>query len=175
MTATQGGAILTPRAIMAVVVSALSSVFVHRMGYRRPWLIGIWLMSMSMMLMSVAVDPIAGLGPSEFLVMSIFTGIGGIAVGVAIPPSQAAYFDLRPDLMASAAGFRAMAGNSGGVFGTAIVTLVLSQFSDKVLGIQIIFFALGITVLISQIWVFMVPDRQRHEIVVTEREAVPAG
>jgi nitrate/nitrite transporter NarK len=127
-----------------------------------------------MMLMSLAVDPIAGLGPSEFLVMSIFTGIGGIAVGVAIPPSQAAYFELRPDLMAAAAGFRAMAGNSGGVFGTAIVTLALSQFDDKVLGTQIIFFALGLAVLVSQFWVFMVPDKQRQAVVV-EREAVPAG
>jgi EmrB/QacA subfamily drug resistance transporter len=170
MTATQGGAILTPRAIMAVVVSAVSSVFVHRMGYRRPWLIGIWMMAMSMILMSLAVEPVAGLGPSAFLVMSIFTGVSGIAVGIAIPPSQAAYFDLRPDLMASAAGFRAMAGNSGGVFGTAIVTLALSQFGDKVLGVQVIFFALGIAVLVSQIWVFMVPVRGRE--VVVEREVV---
>jgi EmrB/QacA subfamily drug resistance transporter len=175
MTATQGGAILTPRAVMAVLISAISSVFIHRLGYRRPWLVGIWLMATSMMLMSVAVDPIAGLGPSEFLVMSIFTGLGGIAVGVAIPPSQAAYFELKPEAMASAAGFRAMAGNSGGVFGTAIVTLALSQFTDKALGVQIIFFALGITVLISQIWVFMVPDKQRQPAVITEREAVPAG
>jgi MFS family permease len=155
---------------MAVVVSAVSSVFVHRMGYRRPWLIGIWMMAMSMILMSLAVEPVAGLGPSAFLVMSIFTGVSGIAVGIAIPPSQAAYFDLRPDLMASAAGFRAMAGNSGGVFGTAIVTLALSQFGDKVLGVQVIFFALGIAVLVSQIWVFMVPVRGRE--VVVEREVV---
>ncbi len=175
MTATQGGAILTPRAIMAVLVSALSSVFIHRLGYRRPWLVGIWMMAASMMLMSVAVNPIAGLGPSEFLVMSIFTGIGGIAVGVAIPPSQAAYFELKPEAMASAAGFRAMAANSGGVFGTAIVTLALSQFDDKVLGVQIIFFALGVMVLISQIWVFMVPVKQRQPVIVREHGTVAAS
>jgi Na+/melibiose symporter-like transporter len=74
--------------------------------------------------------------------------------------------------MASAAGFRAMAGNSGGVLGTTIVTLFLSQFEDKVLGVQIIFFILGVVVLLSQFWVFMVPDRVKepHELAVA-----PAG
>ena len=120
------------------------------------------------------VDPVNAYGEQVVLHVSGLTGIGGIAVGVAIPPSQAAYFELKPEAMASAAGFRAMAGNSGGVFGTAIVTLALSQFTDKVLGTQIIFFALGITVLISQIWVFMVPDRQTKPVAV-EREAVTVG
>jgi MFS family permease len=168
MSATQGGAILTPRSVMAVVLSLIASIFVAKLGYRRPWLVGLYLMALSMILMGVAVDFVSGdLGiGSPFLVMSAFTFIAGLAIGIAIPPAQAAYFDLRPDLMASAAGFRAMAGNSGGVFGTTIVTLFLSQFDDKVLGIQIIFFILGVVVLISQFWVFMVPDRvkQPHEL-----------
>jgi MFS family permease len=132
------------------------------MGYRRPWLIGLYLMATSMLLMSTSVDAFSDLGlGSPFLVMSMFTFIAGIAIGIAIPPAQAAYFDLRPDLMASAAGFRAMAGNSGAVFGTTFVTLFLSQFDDKVLGVQIVFFILGIVVLVSQVWVFMVPDRAK--------------
>ena len=167
MSATQGGAILTPRSVMAVVLSLIASIFVAKLGYRRPWLVGLYLMATSMILMGAAVDAATGLGlGSPFLVMSMFTFIAGLAIGIAIPPAQAAYFDLRPDLMASAAGFRAMAGNSGGVFGTTLVTLFLSQFDDKVLGVQIIFVVLGIIVLLSQFWVFMVPDRQKqpHEL-----------
>ena len=174
MSATQGGAILTPRSVMAVVLSLIASIFVAKLGYRRPWLVGLYLMAASMMLMGAAVDTVSGLGfGSPFLVMSMFTFIAGIAVGIAIPPAQAAYFELRPDLMASAAGFRAMAGNSGGVFGTTLVTLFLSQFHDKVLGMQMIFFALGVVVLISQFWVFMVPDRQKepHELEVSPAPA----
>jgi MFS family permease len=162
MSATQGGAILTPRSVMAVILSLISSIYVAKMGYRRPWLIGLYLMATSMLLMSTSVDAFSDLGlGSPFLVMSMFTFIAGIAIGIAIPPAQAAYFDLRPDLMASAAGFRAMAGNSGAVFGTTFVTLFLSQFDDKVLGVQIVFFILGIVVLVSQVWVFMVPDRAK--------------
>ena len=175
MSATQGGAILTPRSVMAVVLSLISSIFVAKLGYRRPWLVGLYLMAASMILMSTAVDAVSGIGlGSPFLVMSMFTFIAGLAIGIAIPPAQAAYFDLRPDLMASAAGFRAMAGNSGGVFGTTLVTLFLSQFDDKVLGVQIVFFILGVVVLISQFWVFMVPDRQKepHELAVSP---APAG
>jgi MFS family permease len=126
-----------------------------------------------MLLMSTAVDTISGFGlGSPFLVMSMVTFIAGLAIGIAIPPAQAAYFDLRPDLMASAAGLRAMAGNSGAVFGTTFVTLFLSQFDDKVLGTQIVFFILGIIVLISQVWVFMVPDRERAP---RELEATPVA
>ena len=173
MSATQGGAILTPRSVMAVVLSLISSIFVAKMGYRRPWLVGLYLMALSMILMGSSIDTFVDLGfGSPFLVMSMFTFIAGLAVGIAIPPAQAAYFDLRPDLMAASAGFRAMAGNSGGVFGTTIVTLFLSQFEDKALGVEIIFVFLGITVLISQVWVFMVPDRQKEP---KEREMSPVA
>jgi EmrB/QacA subfamily drug resistance transporter len=161
MSATQGGAILTPRALMAVVVSALSAVFIGRLGYRRPWIAGIYLMGLSMILMSIAVEPSVSAGISPFLIMSLLTAIGGIAVGVAIPPSQAAYFELRPDMMAAAAGFRAMAGNSGGFFGVTMTTLLISQFADQQTGIQVVFFGLGVLVLLSQLLVFMVPDKSR--------------
>ena len=165
MSATQGGAILTPRSIIAVVLSLIASIFVKKLGYRRPWLIGIYLMAVSMMLMGAAVGTISGFGlGSPFIVMSMFMFIAGLAIGIAIPPAQAAYFELRPDLMSSAAGFRAMAGNSGGVFGTTFVTLFLSQFEDKVLGVQIVFVILGAIVLLSQFWVFMVPDRQKEPL-----------
>jgi hypothetical protein len=65
-----------------------------------------------------------------------------------------------------------MAGNSGGVFGTTLVTLILGQFDDKVLGIQAIFFFLGVVVLLSQFWIFMVPDRQKEPEPI---EAIPAA
>ena len=162
LNATQGGAILTPRAVMAVVVSLLASIFVSRLGYRRPWLVGIYLLAISMILMGTSVDAVGGLGISPFAAMAAITLIAGIATGLAMPPAQAAYFDLRPDLMSTAAGLRAMAGNSGAVFGTTVVTLFISQFDDKAAGIAIMFFILGLVVLLSQFWVFMVPGQIRR-------------
>jgi MFS family permease len=177
MSATQGGAILTPRSLVAVVVSLISSVFVARLGYRRPWLIGIYLMAGAMMLTSLGVQEtdVLGLTLTPFLLLSLFTCVAGLAIGIAIPPSQNAYFDLRPDLMATSAGFRAMAGNSGGVFGTAMVTLALSQFEDKAAGVEVIFIALGCVVLLSQVFVFMVPDRAKTPRSIEVVEAAPAG
>ncbi len=162
MNATQGGAILTPRSVMAVLVSLLASIYVTRMGYRRPWLLGTYLMATSMMLMGTSVGTLGGFGISPFFAMASITCIAGIATGISMPPAQAAYFDLRPDLMSAAAGFRAMAGNSGAVFGTTIVTLFLSQFDDKAAGLEIMFFIFGGVVLLSQVWIFMVPDRFRR-------------
>jgi EmrB/QacA subfamily drug resistance transporter len=177
MSATQGGAILTPRSLVAVVVSLISSVFVARIGYRRPWLIGIYLMASAMMLTSIGVQEVdfLGLTLTPFLLLSLFTCIAGLAIGVAIPPSQNAYFDLRPDLMATSAGFRAMAGNSGGVFGTAMVTLALSHFDDKAQGVEVIFFALGCLVLLSQVFVFMVPDKAKAPKALQAVEVTAAG
>ena len=166
MSATEAGAILTPRSLAAVIVSFVSSIFVGRMGYRRPWLTGIYMMATSMFLMSLGLDGIGvlGLEVSPFVLLCLITGLGGVAIGVAIPPSQNAYFDLVPDQMATAAGFRAMFGNSGAVFVTALVTLTLSQFSDKVLGFHVIFAALGCLVLLSQIWAFMVPEKPKRPV-----------
>ena len=171
MSATQGGAILTPRSIVAVIVSAVASIFVAKFGYRRPWLIGVYLMAGSMLAMGLLVPFAAGNDlASPFLIMSIVTCIAGLGIGIAIPPSQNAYFDLRPDQVAASAGFRAMAGNSGAVFGTTLVTLALSHIGDKAAGTEIIFVALGGVVLLSQIFVFMVPDKPK-----TPRFAPGAG
>jgi EmrB/QacA subfamily drug resistance transporter len=165
MSATESGAILTPRSLTAVVVSALSSVFVVRLGYRRPWLVGIYLLAASMLLMSIGIhNPhVLGLKVPDFVFLSAIVAVAGLGVGIAIPPSQNAVFDLLPDQMASVAGMRAMFGNSGAVIGTTAVTLVLSHFHDRVAGMRVIFFSLGLIVLVSQVLVFFVPDLKRRE------------
>jgi MFS family permease len=167
MSATESGAILTPRALTAAVVSLLGSVFLIRFGYRRPWLVGIYFLAASMFLASLGIHQLSlfGVGISNFGVLAAIMCLGGFGVGIAAPSSQNAHFDLLPDRISAAAGLRAMFGNSGAVVGTTMVTLILGHFSDKAAGLQYIFLGLAVVVLLSQVCVFFVPDaaKQRRE------------
>jgi EmrB/QacA subfamily drug resistance transporter len=164
MSATQSGALLTPRSIAAVVVSILVSVFVVRRGYRLPWLVGGWLFGGSMLVASLGLHDLSflGLAPSNFLLLSLILLISGVGMGMGAPSSQNASLDLLPDKISAAAGIRAMFGNSGGVLGTTLVALALSQFDDKVTGMRYIFLGLGCTNLLSQVWIFLIPDTARQ-------------
>jgi Na+/melibiose symporter-like transporter len=175
--ATKAGAILTPRSIAAVVVSLIMSVILRTTGYRKPWLVGIYLLSGAVFFTAIAphnVD-VLGLHLSGFVFLSAILFMGGVGVGVSAPPSQNANFDLVPDNIAAAAGLRAMFANSGSILGTTLVTLALSQFHDKVHGMQHIMLALAVVVFSSQIMVFMVPEMNRNRISTAAEEhiAVP--
>ncbi len=167
MSAAESGAVLTPRAITAAVISLLGSVFLIRFGYRKPWLLGIYCLAASMVLVSFGLHNFSlfGVGLSNFTVLAVIMCIGGFGVGIAAPSSQNAHFDLLPDRISAAAGLRAMFGNSGAVVGTTMVTLVLGHFSNKAVGLQYVFLGLAAAVLLSQVFVFFVPDaaKQRRE------------
>lgn len=174
MSATQSGALLTPRSVAAVVVSILVSIYVLHRGYRLPWLIGGWMFGASIVVTSLGVHDLSVIGytPSNFLILAIILCVAGIGMGMSAPSSQNASLDLLPDKIAAAAGMRAMFGNSGGVLGMTLVTLALSQFDDKVTGMRYIFLALGCTNLLSQGWIFLIPDTARQRR--TERDLQPA-
>ncbi len=175
MSAAASGAILTPRALTASVVSVVGSVFLIRFGYRRPWLTGIYLLAMCMFLTSLGLHDVsvAGIHLSNFGMLAIIMCIGGLGVGIAAPSGQNAHFDLLPDRISAVAALRAMFGNTGNVVGTTLVTLVLGHFSDKAEGLRYTFVGLGVVVLLSQICVFFVPDAaktRREESDRSERE-----
>jgi MFS family permease len=164
MSASESGAVLTPRALTAAVVSVIGSIFLIRFGYRKPWLLGIYLLAASMILTSLHLHDVSlgGLDISNFELLAAIMCLGGLGVGIAAPSSQNAHFDQLPDRISAAAGLRAMFGNSGAVLGTTMVSLVVAQFDDKVAGFHFVFLALAATVLLSQVCVFFVPDFARE-------------
>jgi MFS family permease len=176
MSASESGAVLTPRALTAAVVSIIGSVFLIRFGYRKPWLLGIYLLAASMILTSLHLHDlsIGGQGVSNFELLAAIMCLGGLGVGIAAPSSQNAHFDQLPDRISAAAGLRAMFGNSGAVLGTTMVSLVLAQFNDKVAGFHFVFLALAATVLLSQVCVFFVPDTARLRREQVTASEVPA-
>jgi MFS family permease len=98
-----------------------------------------------------------GEGPLLMLIVML----GGIGMGISNPAASNAVLDLIPKKVAAVAGLRGMFRQTGGIFGTATITLLLSHFQDKGLGFQQISFGLGILMLLLIPLTFIIPDMAR--------------
>jgi EmrB/QacA subfamily drug resistance transporter len=160
MTAGQDGLLLTPRSLAMIVVSSITSLFIIRFRYRPPMIAGLIIISLSLFLLSRGYHDviILGLGLGNMVVLALFVMIWGAGMGIANPAANNAALDLLPEKVAAVAGMRGMFRATGGVLGTAGVTLALSYFSDKTVGMQDIYFVLAFLLLLLIPIVFLIPD-----------------
>ncbi|MBI2909218.1 MAG: DHA2 family efflux MFS transporter permease subunit [Chloroflexi bacterium] len=179
MSAVESGLILTPRSLMMVVMSAVSSFFLIRFGYRLPMIVGTIFISLSLFLMSAGYHNVNLLGVStpDIVLLSLMVIIAGFGMGISAPAANNAALDLLPGKVAAVAGIRGMFRTTGGVLGTAVIVLVLSHFPDKAAGVQDTFFALGILILLVIPFIFMIPDvaRQRRAAETARRDEAAAS
>ena len=167
MSASESGFILTPRSIAIMGMTALSSLFIIRFRYRPPMIIGIALVSGSMVLLSQGYHNVVLFGWQipDIALLTFLVMIGGVGLGTANPASNNAALDLIPGKISAAAGMRGMFRGTGGVIGTAVLVLALSHFQDKAHGLQVIFFGFGIVVAMVIPLVFLIPDTARQRYV----------
>jgi MFS family permease len=175
LTASESGAILTPRSIATAAISTFTSVFLIRYGYRFPMIAGAVLMALSLFLLGLGLKDVVILGivvPNLILLAAIVV-MSGFGIGISGPASQNAALDIVPEKLAIVAGLRGMIMSTGGIFGIAAITLALSQFEDQAQGVEVILTALGFIVLVCVPLVFFVPDfaRQRREAARAARAA----
>ncbi|HXG36469.1 MAG TPA: MFS transporter [Dehalococcoidia bacterium] len=171
MTAGESGLLLTPRSAAMAITSIGASFLLLRGGYRLPMITGTLLIISSLLLTSRGFHDANFLGWQipNLLLLSSLVGITGIGIGIAGPASSNAALDLIPEKVAAVAGLRGMFRSTGGVLGTATVTLVLSRFNDKALGMEYIFLflALGLSLLLPLI--FLIPDLAKQRQVAAAR------
>ncbi len=164
MTAEQSGLLLTPRSIIMIATSALTSLFIIRFRYRLPMILGLCIISLSLYLLSRGYSDVSfmGLDIHNLALLSVFVALGGIGVGIANPASNNAVLDLIPEKIAAVAGLRGMFRQTGGMLGTATVVLALSHYQDKGLGFEhlSLFFSVFLLLLIPI--VFLIPDTARQ-------------
>jgi EmrB/QacA subfamily drug resistance transporter len=160
MTPGQDGVLLTPRSITMIIVSALTSLFIIRFRYRLPMIIGIVIISGTLIILSRGFHDLslAGIGLHSMVLLATLVALVGVGMGIANPASNNAALDLIPEKVAEATGMRGMSRSVGGVIGTAVVTLILSYFPDKARGMQDIYLGLAIIMLLIIPFVFMIPD-----------------
>ncbi|MBI2864150.1 MAG: MFS transporter [Chloroflexi bacterium] len=175
MSAAESGSILAPRSVAMATASALSSIFVIRWGFRLPMVLGLVLNAPSLFLVSQGFHDVSllGLQVPNFVLLSLIVLLAGAGQGIAAPASNNACLDLMPGKVAAMVGLRGMFRSTGGVFGTAIVILVASQFEQQqqAMGVQGVFFAFGLVSILAVPVVFLIPDtaRQRHVAAREER------
>lgn len=164
MSPAESGALLTPRSIAMIAASTLSSFFLIRKGYHKPMIIGVLLVFVCMVMLGASFSDVslAGIAIPDFWVLSVPILLGGLGMGISNPASANAGLDLVPDKMAAAAGMRGMFRNTGGVLGTAAMTIALSQFDDKAEGFRDIFLFIAIAHLLLIPLTLAIPDTARN-------------
>lgn len=160
MSASQSGLILTPRSIGSIIMAAIASFFIIRFRYRLPMILGALIMSISFFILGRGYNEITIFGwqITSFWWLIIIATLSGIGMGITNPAVNNAVLDLLPEKVAAVTGIRGMFRVTGGVFGTAVIALVLSHFQDKALGLERISLLFGIILIAMIPLTFLIPD-----------------
>jgi len=155
------GVILTPRSFAVIPSSAITSFLLKRWGYRWPMISGLFIVSLSTILLGGPgvhlMRTIGGhLGIAEILaILIMFTGIG---MGLTLPASNNACIELMPERVATITGLRGMCRSVGGAFGISIMTIILHSSSTPANGFRTAFISFGLVLLFAIPLVFFMPS-----------------
>jgi MFS family permease len=84
--------------------------------------------------------------------------IGGIGMGMMMPPSNNACIELMPDKVATITGLRGMFRTVGGIMGISLITMILHLSSDPIVGFKVAFCSYGAGMLLGLPLIFMMPE-----------------
>jgi EmrB/QacA subfamily drug resistance transporter len=173
------GFLLTPRAVMMVLVSIIASVYIIKFGYRIPMIAKCLLQAATLALLSLGLSRVE-IGPFVFGAvawLSLLMVMTGTGLGIGQPASNNAALDVIPTKIASAAAVRNMFRLTGGLIGTSMVSVTLAFYgrAHEVAGFETVFNLLAVFNLICIPIVFFIPDsariRRRQSL---ENTATPA-
>ena len=132
MSVLESGLLLTPRSIMQIASSAVVSVYLTRMGYRRPILVGTLTMVVGFTILALrpsGIDlPWISIGPLPILLGVV--GMLGFGHGTCTPAASNACIELMPDKVSTITGLRGMFRQMGNGIGMGIATGILSNVSN---------------------------------------------
>jgi EmrB/QacA subfamily drug resistance transporter len=163
MTPLLSGAVLTPRSISIIATSIFASLWLIRLGYRIPMLVGSALVTVMLLLLgsgwtAVQIGPLSLSG--FWLLASILT-IGGAGLGLANPASNNASLDMAPERAAALTGVRSMFRLTGGVLSVTAISVALTFFPDRGQGLSVIFGSLSLAMLVVVPLTLSIPDSAR--------------
>jgi len=164
MSPAESGFVLTPRALVMIVVSTTAAFLLTRTGYRRPLILGALVGSLATFLLSLGIrEPtLLGIHLSDLVLLSIFMGISGLGNGMVLPSMNNAGLDLAPGRVASVTALISLFSNTGNIIGTAVIILVMSQFDDQAQGLRAMFMVLAGLLLVAIPLTFLFPDLGRR-------------
>lgn len=163
LSAQASGAVLTPRAAAMALMSVLTSLFIIKLGYRLPMIVGMLFISLSMLLLGQGWTTVVlgGIQFDGFVVMASIVLLTGIGMGISGPAANNAALDLAPDQAAQITGLRGMFRTMGGIIGIASVVLVLSLSQDRAAALSHTFLVLSALTLVTIPLTLVIPDTAR--------------
>jgi len=174
MSRSASGLLLTPRAIAMIVASSLGALLLPRTGYRKPIVVGMLGMAVTLLIMSRGIhDPsVGGVEVSNFAYLAALAGMSGFFFGVSGPAANNAAIELAPDRIAAITGLRGMFRSVGGSIGTSLVVLVMSHAATREQGLEEAFIGLAVAAALVSLLVVGIPDRAGTRVSV---RSAPAG
>ncbi len=163
LTPFESAAVLTPRAVVVTATSLVASLYVRRLGYRVPMLLGMACVGSTFMLMAQGWSTLQ-IGAwliQGFWLLAMLIAIGGFGMGLANPASNNVAIDLAPDKAASITGIRGMFRLAGGTISISCVVLALSMFEDQANGLDLIFLVFSGVLLLTVPLVLLIPEPGR--------------
>lgn len=167
LTILASGMILTPRSIGTISASALTSFLIRRMGYRRPMILGMILISLSTILLcdqDFRLFQLLGIHLGAAGNLSILIMVTGIGLGILLPASNNACIELMPDKVATITGLRGMFRSVGGICGISLMTIILHVSATLERGFRTIFIAFGLGLLLAIPLAFLMPSGRKRGI-----------
>jgi EmrB/QacA subfamily drug resistance transporter len=159
----ESGAILTPRSLAMIATSIVASLFLIRLGYRLPMILGMLATAASLALLALGGDALVigdlRLGP--FWIMSMEMLLAGFGMGLSAPASNNAALDLLPGRTSVITGLRGMFRSTGGVLGVALIVLGLEFSPDKAEGLSHIFLVIAAVMVLTVPLALRIPDTAR--------------
>jgi len=170
----ESGAVLTPRSLMMIGFSTVTSLFLLQFGYRLLMVVGLGFIIAALLGLSQGwtVLTLGAFTLGTFPLLIIVNALSGIGMGLVMPSSNNAAIDLMPERAAILTGIRGMFRSTGGVIGTALIVLALELSTDKAAGLRLVFLILGLLLLLTIPLAFLMPDGR---VARRQPDAPPSG
>ncbi|MBM3940311.1 MAG: MFS transporter [SAR202 cluster bacterium] len=138
--------------------SALTSILLlKRYGYRPLLLVGVVILTLSMLVVGMGWFRLPPETVPVYWVLWVILAIAGLGMGIQAPPSNNAGIELLPNRVSSIVGLRGMFRFAGSVMSTTVIFFVLAGFEDEARGIEVVYLALGLVLLLAIPLIFLMP------------------
>jgi len=158
------GVILTPRSLVIIPASTITSFLLRRCGYRWPMVLGLIIISLPTIFLGQDLQLLRTMGLHWGIaeILAFLVMVCGIGAGIANPASNNACIELMPEKVATITGLRGMFKSLGAALGTSLITFILHFSSNPRNGFRIIFISFGLVLLFTIPLVFLMPSGKKE-------------
>jgi EmrB/QacA subfamily drug resistance transporter len=171
MSTFDSGFVMTPRSIGVLIASALSSLLLVRLGYRKPMIVGTILSLLSLFALGIITpDRLSGWPISNFMFLSLILLVNGIGQGVANPAANNACIELMPDRVGTITGVRGMFRQIGSAIGISLTTLVLHNTANIQHGFFLVMVWTGIILVLCLPVILLIPKNASVKAIIRNKK-----